>query len=211
MKVVLVHGMFRTPVAMALLGHRLGKAGFEIVYFGYTVVWESTEECAARLERRIAEAVGAGEEYALVGHSLGTVLIRMVLPRLARAPKACALIAPPSRACMAAKVVHERTPLFRFLTRDAGQLLASEEFMGSLPRPEVPTRLYAGTGGPRGRFSPFGDETNDSILTVDDTRIGPEDDLLLIPAIHSLIMNTTEVARNLIDFLNSPEHPWRGD
>lgn len=193
--------MFRTPVAMALLGHRLRKGGLDVSFFGYSVVWESTEECARRLLTKARQVASSGEGWVLVGHSLGAVLSRMVFPQLGNGrPTACLFLAPPNRACMLAKLVHGHTPLFRWLTRDAGRLLADPGFMASLPVPDVPIRIYAGTAGPTGRYSPFGDEPNDAILTVDDTRIGAGETLVEVPAIHSLIMNSGEVARDILEY-----------
>ncbi len=47
-----------------------------------------------------------------------------------------------------------------------GQLLADEPFMLQLPMPPVSTRIYAGVGGPRASWLPFGTEANDGILSV---------------------------------------------
>ena len=47
-----------------------------------------------------------------------------------------------------------------------GQLLADKPFMLQLPLPPVPTRIYAGVGGPRASWLPFGTEANDGILSV---------------------------------------------
>jgi hypothetical protein len=201
-RALLVHGMFRTPVAMALLGHRLQKAGLDVSFFGYSVVWETTEQGAERLCAKAAEVAKSGEGWVLVAHSLGAVLGRMAFPRLGhRKPTACLFLAPPSRACMLAKLVHGRTPLFRWLTRDAGQLLADPAFMSALAVPEVPIRIYAGTAGPKGRLSPFGNEPNDGILTVEDTRIGAGETTIEVPAIHTLIMNSELVARDIAEFV----------
>lgn len=186
---------------MALLGHRLRKAGLDVSLFGYSVSWETTEECAGRLLTKAREVAASGEGWVLVGHSFGAVLSRLILPKLGhQRPACCLFLAPPSRACMLARMVHGHTPLFRWLTRDAGRLLADPGFMRSLPVPDVPIRIYAGTAGPRGKLSPFGDEPNDAILTVDDTRIGAGETLVEVPSIHSLIMNSAQVARDIVEF-----------
>jgi len=194
--------MFRTPAAMALLGHRLSKGGLDVSFFGYSVVWETTEECAERLRKKAFEVGSSGEGWVIVGHSLGAVLSRMVFPKLGhRRPTACIFLSPPSRACLLAKLVHGHTPLFRWLTRDAGRLLADQDFMSALPVPNVPMRIYAGTAGPTGRLSPFGNEPNDAILTVEDTRIGAGETVIEVPAIHSLIMNSELAAKDILEYV----------
>jgi alpha-beta hydrolase superfamily lysophospholipase len=86
----------------------------------------------------------------VIGHSLGAVLLRAALPRLARPPVACFLLAPPTQASLAARRFAPRR-LYRLFTGEMGQKLASQPFMDALPLPAVPTRIYAGTGGPRRR------------------------------------------------------------
>jgi len=69
--------------------------------------------------------------------------------------------------------------------------------MSSLPVPEIPTRIYAGTAGPRGPLSPFGSELNDGILTVSETEL-PGIPLVQVPALHTFIMNARVVADDII-------------
>jgi hypothetical protein len=192
---VLVHGMGRTPVSMVLLALRLRRAGFATAIFGYLATLERFPACAARLQRFIEKRAGA-VPFIVVGHSLGTVLLRDVLPRLARAPAACFLLAPPARACVGARMFAPFLP-YRIITGEMGQLLADERFMASVPVPACPTWIYAGTGGPRGAFYPLGDEPNDGILKVSETQISGVP-VVLVPAMHTFLMNSRLVARDLI-------------
>jgi hypothetical protein len=196
MRAILVHGMFRTPVSMLLLGRRLAAAGIDVSYFGYSASFEKTGAMAERLVRRV-RSVASGD-YVLVGHSLGAVLIRLALPALADVPpRACFFLAPPSRACHLARQFAGRFPLLRLLTRDAGVRLADPFFMGSLPAPPPVTKVYAGTAGPVGAMSPFGMARNDGILAVDETRIAACA-LVEVPAIHTLIMNSQAVSDDIV-------------
>jgi hypothetical protein len=197
MRAILVHGMFRTPVSMLLLGRRLSRAGIDVSYFGYSASFEKTEAMASRLARRVRSVTGGGD-YVFVSHSLGAVLIRLALPELSdMPPRGCFFLAPPSRACDLARHFVERFPLLRLLTRDAGVRLADPFFMRSLPLPPVPTRVYAGTAGPVGALSPFGTARNDGVLTVEDARIADRD-LVEVDAIHTLIMNSKPVADDIV-------------
>ena len=63
MRAILVHGLFRTPVSMFLLGRRLARAGFSVSYFGYSASLELTDAMAARLARRVREV--ADGDYVL--------------------------------------------------------------------------------------------------------------------------------------------------
>lgn len=192
---VLIHGMGRSPLAMSILAARLQRAGIRPHLFGYSVTFERLEQCVRRLESFVRRRIQK-EEYIIVGHSFGGVLTRATLPRLAHKPAACFLLTSPTRACRAARTI-TRHPIARILGGEIGQLLASERFMDSLPAPEVPTKIYAGTGGPRGRYSPFGDELNDGVLTVDETVL-PGVPMETVPIIHTFIVNSKFVAQDIV-------------
>ncbi|MGZ8218545.1 MAG: esterase/lipase family protein [Methylomagnum sp.] len=195
MRAILIHGMGRTPLAMLILAARLRAAGFRPVLFGYSVTLETWEGCLARLEKFIGRHA-AGGGFIIVGHSLGSVLTRAVLPKLTHPPVACFFLAPPTLACAAARRLAPRG-VYRRLAGEMGQLLANESFMAGLPAPGVPTKVYAGTGGPVGRYSPFGDEPNDGVLAVSETRLDGAP-MAQVPAIHTFIMNSRAVAADIV-------------
>ena len=95
MDVVLIHGMGRTPLSMLRLRRRLRRAGHRVALFGYSPTFETLQGATARLLKLIERRVDTGH-YALVGHSLGTVIIRMALGQLQhQPPAACCFLAPP--------------------------------------------------------------------------------------------------------------------
>ena len=139
---VLIQGMGRTQLSMMRLRRRLQRAGHHPILFGYSPTFETLKGATARLVKLIERRVDT-RHYALVGHSLGTVILRTALAHLEnRVPCACFFLAPPMLACKAARFFSRYWP-YRFLTGEMGRLLADESFMLRLPMPQVPTRIYA--------------------------------------------------------------------
>jgi len=196
MKAILVHGMGRTPLSQLLLAKRLRRQGFAAHLFAYST-FQPFSTSVARLDSCV-RTLGAEEPFVFVGHSLGCLFIRAVLPRLEPIrPVACFFLAPQSKVTKAARFFANNS-LYRFLTRECGQLLADERFMESLGTPAVPVRVYAGTTGYKGRFSPFKQEDNDGILAVSETRLNSDDEVVRVPAIHTFIMNCALVSRDIV-------------
>jgi hypothetical protein len=200
MRAILIHGMGRTPVAMLILAARLRASGLRPVLFAYSATFEGWNGCLKRLESFI-EKHAATDRFIVVGHSLGTVLTRAVLPRLTHKPIACFFLAPPTQACLAARQFAPRR-LYRLLTGEMGQLLANPVFMDALPLPDVPTKIYAGTGGTLGRYSPFGDDPNDGVLAVRETRL-PSVPMQTVPSLHTFVMNAKIVAQDIVKIAQS--------
>lgn len=193
---ILVHAMGHTRASMALLAHRLHGAGFRTALFGYLVTIDRFAVCRERLRSFIVERAGA-DPYVVVGHSLGGVLLRAAIDGLAPAPRACFLVTTPSCACTWARLAAPHLA-YRLLTGEMGQLLADPDFMRSLPVPSCPTWIYAGTGGPTGRWWPIGDEPNDGVLKVSETRLDGVP-VLEVPALHALAVNSRWIARDLAE------------
>jgi len=201
MRAILIHGMGRTPLAMSILAARLQASGIRPHLFGYSVTFERWDACIQRLEHFITKRVKTNE-YIMVGHSLGSILTRAVLPRMAHQPAACFFLASPTQVCKAAgNFAHYR--LAKLLMGEIGQQLADKHFMESLPLTSVPIKVYAGTAGPRGRYSPFGEELNDGVLTVSETLL-PGVPVQTVSVIHTFIMNSKVVAQDIIRTVNSP-------
>ena len=203
MDAILLHGMGRTPLAMSILAARLRAAGIHPHLFGYSVTFERWDGCVQRLTRFVTKRVG-DREYIMIGHSLGTVLTRASLPYLTHKPAACFLLTPPTRACKAARHFAPK-PWVKLLGGEMAQLLADQGFMESIPVPSVPTKIYAGTAGPRGRHSPFGDEPNDSVLMVKEMML-PDVLLQTVPVLHTFIMNSKIVTRDIVEIAQSNLH-----
>lgn len=191
MDLILIHGMGRTPLSMLLLRRRLRKLGYTAHLFGYSPMFESLERATNRLVHLIHHKVGS-KQYALVGHSLGSVIIRNALPRLGEnQPALCFFIAPPMMACKAAKFF-SRFRLYRLVAGEMGQLLAQDNFMEQLPFP-ANTKIYAGTCGPRASWLPFGHNLNDCILSVDEATGKSNAAVVTVPSTHTFIMNAKTV------------------
>lgn len=202
MDLVLIHGMGRTPVSMMLLRRRLRRAGHNPILFGYYPAFEGLQHATARLVKLIERHVDT-RCYALVGHSLGTVIIRAALAHLEnQAPSACFFLAPPMVAGKAAKFF-SRIWLYKLLTGEMGQLLATDAFMSTLPMPSVPTRIYAGVAGLRRAWLPFGMEANDFILSVSEATSRFEAEVLKVPSSHTYIMHSKLVFNDMAKILDT--------
>ena len=195
MHIILIHGMGRTPASMLILKRRLAQLGHQTHLFGYVAWAEHLDGVSARLARRIAQVAGM-RPYAVIGHSLGSVILRRALGKLtANPPCHCFLLAPPMRACKAARFF-SRYRLYRALTGEMGGLLADESFMQSLPLPPN-TVIYAGTGGPRANWLPFGNQANDGILALDEVA-SDGGERVEVAASHTFIMNSRAVFDDIV-------------
>lgn len=195
-----MHGMGRSPRSFFLLAARLERAGIHTSRFGYSVLRHDLDAIAGRFAAHVRER--AEGPYAIVGHSLGNVIARMASPRLPPGLTRIAMLAPPNRPPRMAAWLAAH-PLYRALTRDAGQRLADDAFYASLPVPSVPTLVFAGTQGPRARWLPLGTVASDGVVAVDETHL-PGAEHHEVTAIHTLIMNDARVAERIARFLREP-------
>ena len=207
MEVILIHGMGRSRLCFALLARRLRAAGHQVRYVDYVAALDTLAAARGRLIRRV-RARSAGVPYALVGHSLGSVIIRSALSGLADdPPAACCFLAAPIRACRAARFF-SRFRVYRLATGEMGTLLADDRFMDRLPMPPR-VRVYAGTGGPRRHWLPFGTEVNDGVLLLSEASAAGDAEMREVPNMHTLIMHSRAIADDMLALLAaSAPAPW---
>ncbi len=168
------------------------------------------DENSDRLAEFIAKETD-GETYHLIGHSLGSIIIRNGFkkefpPGLGR----IIMLAPPSHPPILAKKLYRLWP-YRILFGDSGQRLASDEFYASLPIPAGEFGILAGDGAPHFLFG----EPSDGIVTVSGARHDAATDFKVVPALHTFIMNQGDVFESCVNFLRkgtlaaSDEHAAR--
>ena len=164
-------------------------------FLDYVPALETLGHASARLANLVARKVQP-RPYAVITHSLGSVIVRHALPRLAEhPPRAAYFLAPPMIACRAAKFFL-RFGVYRMLTREMGALLAQDEFMRRLPIPRG-TRIYVGTAGPRLRWLPFGYQVNDGILLASEAVGDGTAQVQMVRCSHTMIMNRRAVAEDI--------------
>ncbi|MEO0885903.1 MAG: alpha/beta fold hydrolase [Cyanobacteria bacterium J06648_10] len=188
MNILLVHGLGRTPLSMWGLARALQKAGHDTELFGYVTLMQSFDEIADNLRDRLQTLSQPGS-YGIVTHSMGGILTRAALANSRfRLPQHVVMLAPPNTSPRAARIANRFFP-FRWFANQSGQNMATPAFYDTLPALSCPYTLIAGTLGPTGSFSPFGDEINDLIVGISEIRMKPTDPIVQVPALHSFIMN----------------------
>lgn len=78
MIILFVHGMGRSPLSGWRLLRHLRRVGLETRTFGYLVAFENYDAIVARLRTRIS-LLAITDDYIVIGHSLGGVLLRATL------------------------------------------------------------------------------------------------------------------------------------
>ncbi len=188
MNVLFVHGMGRSPMSGILLARRLHRVGHRMHGVGYAVTFEDVAAVRDRIVDRITRLAAAGP-YALIGHSLGGVLLRAALARLPAElplPHVLFLLGSPVQAVRPAmRLAHLRW--YRLLTRESGQLLASPAAMASLGTPPVRTIAIAGAGGWWPTAARVQRVRHDGVVTLDEIGSHWLDELHVVPVPHSFL------------------------
>jgi pimeloyl-ACP methyl ester carboxylesterase len=204
MNALLVHGMGRSPLSFWPLSRRLDKAGIQTSTFSYAVSLSSFADIQARLVQRITQ-LAQEDGYILIGHSLGGVLIRAAvasLPASTPRPRHIFLLGSPIQPSRLAQRLATH-PVYRAITRDCGQLLASPRRMADIAASTGPVTGIAGTRGFSGRLSPFGHEPNDGIVALSEVSADWLTDQVQLPVIHSLLPSSAQVANIILGRLGA--------
>jgi hypothetical protein len=202
--VLLVHGMGRTPLSLFRLARHLRRAGHRPTVVGYVAAIERFPTIRDRVRSRLERAARSGRPYAAIGHSLGGLLVRAALggwPAALPLPRHVILLGTPSRPPRLARRLQRRWP-YRLVNGECGQLLARPDFFTGLPPMVVPCTIVAGTGGWRGRWSPFGQDANDTIIAVDEAEMDGPAYLAQVPVRHTFMMNDRRVRALLLNVLD---------
>lgn len=185
--VVLLHGMGRTRVSMAVLQKRFSDAGYETLNFPYGQTRSSLDELSGSLAAFLDKKV-ATPRYHLVGHSLGNIIVRHAMrkplrPGLGRV----VMLAPPNRPARLAKLLRDNG-LYRALMDDSGRKLGDDAFYATLPAPSVEFGVIAGDKGQSATFS----EPNDGLVEVEGTKLEGMADFAVVHHTHTFLMNAPD-------------------
>lgn len=181
---------------------RLRRAGLETTTFSYLVAFEKYDTIVARLRARLS-LLAATDDYIVIGHSLGGVLLRTALNSLppgSALPRRVYLLGSPVLASRIATRL-KNNGLFRVLAGDCGQLLGSSDRMNVIGPLTVPTMGIVGIRGMSGRYTPFGDEANDGLVSVSEVAASWLSSCVHVPVFHTLLPSSTLVANLIVQDL----------
>ena len=195
MRVLLIHGLARTPLSLLGLARDLRRAGHHTELLAYSGAFESYAHLVARVRRRLDQAARGGEPYAVVAHSLGGLIVRGALdawPADRTLPRHLIMLGTPNHVPRLARRFQRWWP-YRLVNGECGQLLTDAGFFARLPRPPVPTTVIAGTKGWPRPLSLFDGVANDGVVAVEEARLDSPASLIELRASHTFMMNNRQV------------------
>jgi hypothetical protein len=202
MHLLVAHGMARTSLSLASLARYLRRNGHQVTLTGYVAALERFDAVSRRVRGQLEHLAADGEPYALIGHSLGGLILRVALDAgpLSPEPRRLIMLGTPNQPPRLVQRFRHLWP-YRIVTGQAGQLLSDPTFFAKLPPIRVPYTIIAGMGGTRGRWSLFGEDENDGTVAVAETLCSPNDHPILVSARHTFMMNHADVRRAIVDAL----------
>ena len=203
LQALFVHGMGRTSLSGWPLLWRLKRAGMKTGTFSYMVSLDDSESIIKRLVSKIL-TLSTKEDYVLIGHSLGGVLIRAAvnsLPLGTKLPSHIFLLGSPLESVRLVKLLIYN-PIYRVLTRDCGQLLGSVDRMSKVLPVSVPTTSIVGVRSLPWKCQRFHDELNDGVLAVSEVSANWITDQVQISTLHSFLPFSKHISEIILDRLN---------
>ena len=195
MRVLLIHGLARTPLSLLGLARDLRRAGHHTELVAYSGAFESYAHIVDRVRRRLDQAARGVEPYAVVGHSLGGLIVRGALdawPADRALPRHLIMLGTPNHVPRLARRFQRCWP-YRLVNGECGRLLTDAGFFARLPRPPVPTTVIAGTKGWPRPLSLFDGLANDGVVAVEEARLDSPASLIELRASHTFMMNNRQV------------------
>jgi pimeloyl-ACP methyl ester carboxylesterase len=211
-KVVLVlHGLGRTRSSMTKLVSYLGQSGaYDVLNITYASTRVPLSEDARSLAQVVSHLEGV-EEINFVAHSMGNLVIRHFLhdqlaaarglgidPRIRR----FVMLAPPNQgATLAERFQYD--PVFRVVFGTGGQQFTKQwaRLQERLAIPSCAFGIIAGGAEDGDGGNPMLEGDDDMVVTVEETRLPGAADFVIVPAVHTFIMDDSRVHEYTLRFL----------
>ena len=191
-------------MSMWLLASRLTEAGFEVHNLDYPSTEETIDQLVEMLNGEVKQCCLSSEKpLHFVTHSLGGILVRAYLAQkrpdnLGRV----VMLSPPNQGSQLVDELRD-SPLFQWATGPAGQELGTDP--SNLPNRLGPADFDVGiiTGSrslnPLTSWLVTGED--DGKVSVESAQLEGMADFLVVPNTHTFIMNSSQVALEVVHFL----------
>jgi hypothetical protein len=203
MQILLVHGLCRSPLAFVPLARVLRRHGHTPQFFGYVAAVESWSRIVQRLHERLIQLANADDDYALIGHSLGGILIANALgqePSLARPPAHLITLGTPVRPPKVARI-GARFRAFRLLTGEAARRLPAAgiyDLFTSLPCPW--TAVYGTVSS--GTDREHGHDPNDGLVAASEAKPPAGAEAVEVKVLHTFLPSDRRVRATVLNVLH---------
>lgn len=203
--VVLLHGLARVSNSMGELQEKLSHSGYDAVNINYPSRQHAIEVLANDAVGRGLESCAEAETVHFVTHSLGGILLRYYvenkpIENLGRV----VMLGPPNQG---SEIVNGmlKVPGFKFFGGPTGTALGVGE--GHIPNALGPVEFDLGIIAGSTNINPlsllFIPGQNDSIVSVESTKVEGMREHIVLPVTHTFMMRNNEVIDNVIHYLKT--------
>ncbi|WP_417317398.1 esterase/lipase family protein [Emcibacter sp.] len=205
--VVLLHGLARHKNTMKKPARFLTEKGLDCYLVNYPSTFQSVEDHADQLEQTL-NLLEDIETVSFVAHSLGGLVCRELLSRDADWQQRIkigklVMIGTPNQGARIARYL-DPLWLFRTISGPSGQDVQPGK-VARFALPSAPTLVIAGGRARKSGFNPFLQEDNDGVVTVEETKVEGMTRFLLVPSIHTVIMDHPDTLKAIDEFLQAPD------
>lgn len=207
--VIALHGLGRTPLAMAPLTKHLREAGYAVRNVGYPSQHYPIAELVEKYLQPVVDELLAAPVSRLhfVGHSMGGIMVRLLLAQQPSPVPAGTLgrivtIASPHQGTELVDFL-TRTPLFRWLKGPAGVQLGTgaDALPQQLPAPNYELGSIAGSRSNNAFFSWIIPGPDDGKVAIARTRCEGMRDHIVLPYTHTFIQQRKRTCQQVEHFL----------
>jgi pimeloyl-ACP methyl ester carboxylesterase len=200
MNALFIHGICSSNFFWIPTLIRFRAKGINPTVFGYSATLQDYSTIVRKLVKAIIKLSIKGE-YVVVGHSLGGVLLRSAINELpvgTRLPKTAFLLGSPVQPSRIAKRL-KKNIVYNAVTRDCGDLLSSKNRMESIPSFNIPTIAIIGKWGVKGKYTPFGSESNDCVVSLSEVDASWFSEIIQVPLAHNLLTSSKCVSDIILE------------
>jgi Alpha/beta hydrolase family len=209
--VLVLHGLFRSAASMNRISRYLREeGGYTVFNVNYPTTRGSVADHARSLAR-IVENLDGIDELDFVCHSLGNLVVRHYLadhtrPESGEKPdariKRIVMLGPPNHGSQIAEALGS-VGLFHVVAGASGSQLSREwsDLQQDLATPECEFGILAGGRGTTRGYNPLLEGDNDSVVSVETTRLAGAADFAVLPVVHSVMMDDRTVQEYTLRFL----------
>jgi len=188
--VILLHGVLKSGFSMKRLQTALEQEGYHAFNWDYDARNFTVQENAAKLDSLIRAKDFVRRRIHFIAHSIGALVVRHYFEEYPQNnPGRIVMIAPPNQGSRLATELRDFPPFRWFYKKSIANLLTgADAFAPNAGIPDTEFGIIAGgTGGEHG-FTWYLPGDDDSVLSVEQTRLRGAADFIVLPHVHGTIV-----------------------